>query len=34
VTKERSDHAEAAALWRAVRAECPNEREVQGQLGE
>ncbi len=31
---ERGDHSEAANLWRAVLAECPNDREAQHHLRE
>jgi len=34
LAEERSDHAEAANLWRAVLAECPNDREARCHLNE
>jgi len=34
LAQERGDHAEAANLWRAVLAECSNDREAQRHLGE
>ncbi len=34
LAKERGDHSEAANLWRAVLAECPNDREARAHLGE
>jgi hypothetical protein len=32
LAKQRGDHAEATRLWRAVLAECPNDREAQDHL--
>jgi len=32
LAQERGDHAESANLWRAVLAECPNDREAQHHL--
>ncbi|MGO9921070.1 MAG: glycosyltransferase [Isosphaeraceae bacterium] len=32
LAKERGDHHEAASLWRAVLAECPNDREARDHL--
>ncbi len=32
LAKERGDHDEAATLWRAVLAECPNDREARDHL--
>jgi hypothetical protein len=32
LARERGDHAEAAILWRAVLAECPNDREALAHL--
>jgi len=34
LAEERGDHDEAANLWRAVLAECPNDREARAHLGE
>ncbi len=34
LARERGDHDEAANLWRAVLAECPNDREARDQLSE
>jgi len=34
LARERGDHAEAANLWRAVLADCPNDREARDHLRE